>query len=160
MGHKLRPYNHIIYIYIYINKVEEKKIIEKKLIPQLGFKKKYIGIYTAFIVFMINLANLEIKLSTFEFEFKFHSLSLMYLCVNEYTNLYNSGKRCRLQMKYRNILTKPKLQIHTHKSSLTTRRNLNFPEVNCLNLNSITKPMLSHKTCMSIYIYIYIYSKG
>ena len=65
--------NHNIYIYIYnkvekkkINfffyKVEEKKIIKEKLIPLLGFfKKKKKRVCTVFIVFMINLANLNIN---------------------------------------------------------------------------------------------------
>ena len=60
--------NHkIIYIYIYIyifNKVEEKKLTKEELIPLLGFKKKKkkkIGVCIAFIVFMINLVNLEIN---------------------------------------------------------------------------------------------------
>ena len=35
----LKKYMKNNYIYIYINKVEEKKIIEEKLIPLLGFKK-------------------------------------------------------------------------------------------------------------------------
>ena len=55
--------NHkIIYIYIF-NKVEEKKITKEELIPLLGFKKKKkkIGVCIAFIVFMINLVNLEIN---------------------------------------------------------------------------------------------------
>ena len=35
--------NHNIYIYIYINKVEEKKITQEELIPLLGFQKKILG---------------------------------------------------------------------------------------------------------------------
>ena len=34
-----------------LNKVEEKKIIKEELIPLLSFKKKNIGVCTAFIVF-------------------------------------------------------------------------------------------------------------
>ena len=44
-----------------LNKVEEKKITEEILIPLLGFKKIYIWVCIAFIVFIINLANLEIN---------------------------------------------------------------------------------------------------
>ena len=50
-------------IIFFFNRVEEKKTIEEELIPLLGLKyiHIYIGICTAFIVFMINLANLEIN---------------------------------------------------------------------------------------------------
>ena len=61
---------------------------------------------------MINLANLEINDQLLSLTLSLtlsHSLSLMYLCIKEYTNLYDSRKRCRLQRKYQNILKKPKL---------------------------------------------------
>ena len=57
---------------------------------------------------MINLANLEINDQLLSLNLIL-TLSLMYLCKKEYTNLYDSRKRCRLQRKYQNILTKPKL---------------------------------------------------
>ena len=52
----MKSHNYI-YIYIYFNKVEEKKITYEKFIHLLGLKKK-IGVCFAF------------KLSMFEFEFK------------------------------------------------------------------------------------------
>ena len=63
-------------INISFNKVEEKKIIEEDLIPLLSFKifiYIYIGVCTAFIVFMINLTNLEIN-------YQHLSLSLSWTC--------------------------------------------------------------------------------
>ena len=49
-------------INFFLNKVEENKITEEELIPLLGLKKKKkFGVCTAFIVFMINLVNLEIN---------------------------------------------------------------------------------------------------
>ena len=48
-------------INFFLNKIEEKKITEEELIPLLGFKNIYIGVCTTIIVFMINLANLEIN---------------------------------------------------------------------------------------------------
>ena len=62
----------IIYIYIYINVVEEKKITEEEFITLPDFKKN-IGVCTTFIVFMINLANLEINYQRL-------SLSLSWTC--------------------------------------------------------------------------------
>ena len=70
--------NHQIYIYIYIyfffffNKVEEKKITWEELVPLLGFKKN-IGVCFAFIVFIINFANLDIN-------YQCLSLSLSWIC--------------------------------------------------------------------------------
>ena len=60
--------NHKIYIF-FLNKVEEKKIIEEQLLRL----KKNIGVCTVFIVFMINLANLEINYQRL-------SLSLILIC--------------------------------------------------------------------------------
>ena len=56
-------------IIFFFNNIEEKKITKEKLIPLLGFFffflniyiYIYIGVCTTFIVFMINLANLEIN---------------------------------------------------------------------------------------------------
>ena len=42
--------NHNIYIYIYFNKVEEKKITQEELIPLLGFQKKYWGLHCFYSV--------------------------------------------------------------------------------------------------------------
>ena len=36
----MKNHNISIYIYIYINKVKEKKITQEELMPILGFKKK------------------------------------------------------------------------------------------------------------------------
>ena len=57
---------------------------------------------------MINLANLEINDQLLSLNLIL-TLSLMYLCIKEYTNLYDSRKRGRLQRKYENTLRKPKL---------------------------------------------------
>ena len=43
------------------DKVEQKKKEEEEFIPLFGFKKIYIEACTAFIVFMINFANLNIN---------------------------------------------------------------------------------------------------
>ena len=53
----------LFYFIIFFNEVEEKKITEEELIslPGLKKKKKKIGVCTTFIVFMINLANLDIN---------------------------------------------------------------------------------------------------
>ena len=56
--------NHKIIFYLF-NKVEEKKIIEEQLIPLHSALKKKIGICIAFIVFMINLENVEINYQRF-----------------------------------------------------------------------------------------------
>ena len=61
-----------IFFFFFLNKVEEKKIVEEKLIPLLGFKKN-IRVCTTFIVFMINLTNLEINYQRL-------SLSLSWTC--------------------------------------------------------------------------------
>ena len=59
---------------------------------------------------MLNLANLEINDQLLSLNLSLTlSLPLMYLRIKEYTNLYDSRKRCRLQRKYQNILKKPKL---------------------------------------------------
>ena len=57
---------------------------------------------------MINLANLEINDRLLSLNLSL-TLSLLYLRIKEYTNLYDSRKKCRLQRKYQNILKKPKL---------------------------------------------------
>ena len=61
--------NHKIKFFFFLNKVEEKKIIEEQLLRL----KKNIGVCTVFIVFMINLANLEINYQRL-------SLSLILIC--------------------------------------------------------------------------------
>ena len=61
---------------------------------------------------MLNLANLEINDQLLSLNLNLTlslSLSLMYFCIKEYTNLYDSRKRGRLQRKYENTLRKPKL---------------------------------------------------
>ena len=58
--------------FFFFNKVEEKKIIEETFIPLLGLKYIYWG-FTAFIVFMIKLANLELNFQCLSW-----SLSLTY----------------------------------------------------------------------------------
>ena len=99
--------NHKIIFFLKQSRGEENKRRRAHTYTQL-LKKKNIGVCTAFIVFMINLANLEINDQLLSLNLSL-TLSLMYLCIKEYTNLYDSRKRCRLQRKYQNILTKPKL---------------------------------------------------
>ena len=65
--------NYKIIFFFFLNKVEEKKITEDELIPLFGFKKKNFGFCTTFIVFMINLTNLEIN-------YQYLSLSLSWTC--------------------------------------------------------------------------------
>ena len=58
----------------FLNKVEEKKIIEEEFIPLLGLKKKKKKeVCPTFIVFMINLTNLKIN-------YQHMSLSLSWTC--------------------------------------------------------------------------------
>ena len=62
----------------FFNKVEEKKITEEEFIPLLGLKKK--KVCTTFIVFMINLANLEINDRLLSLNLSL-TLSLFCICV-------------------------------------------------------------------------------
>ena len=58
---------------IFFNKVEEKKVTQEEFIPLLSLKKKNVGVCIAFIIFMINLTNLELN-------YQHLSLSLSWTC--------------------------------------------------------------------------------
>ena len=61
-------------IKFFLNKVERKKITKEELILLLSLKKKKIRVCTAFIVFMVNLSNLEINYQCLSLSFKFNLL--------------------------------------------------------------------------------------
>ena len=65
--------NHNIYIYIYIYKQSRGEENNKRRAQASTLFKIYIRVYTAFIVFMINLANLKIN-------YQHLSLSLNWTC--------------------------------------------------------------------------------
>ena len=91
----------LFFIFIFY-KVEDKKKTKEELIPLFDLKKKNIEVCTAFIVFMVNLVNLEINYQRLSL-----SLSLSWTCHRDRVSLLIKFGPKKKKKKFKRMIMMP-----------------------------------------------------